>query len=274
MNNIKKAKVLFFDKTLISQFIQQIVAPSSSILFFLGLFCKIPFWLGVLFAIFLILAYFAMWCWANRLSCRKIYINGTLLEVKIGDIFNESGLKVIAFNEYFDTKVDELIIASTSLNGKFIKNKVKNINKLDKFIKNDRCLQERVAQENQARKEGKKVKYKLGSVFLYENEYILTAFSRFDDQNKAYLFMPDYLEFLVNFWNDIDRVYAGRSVVIPLLGSGITRFRDCLSINEQELLEIMIWSLKISQVRFKLPAQIKIVINPDKKGNINFYFLR
>ena len=43
------------------------------------------------------------------------------MEVKIGDIFSESDFKVIAFNEYFDTQVDNKIIAESTLNGMYIR---------------------------------------------------------------------------------------------------------------------------------------------------------
>jgi len=76
----------------------------------------------------------------NNLLYRKIYINNSIVEVKAGDIFKEPGLKAIAFNEYFDTLVDEKIISSTTLNGKFIKQKITDIKSLDELIASDEFL--------------------------------------------------------------------------------------------------------------------------------------
>jgi hypothetical protein len=64
----------------------------------------------------------------------------------------------------------------------------------------------------------------------------MVAFSKFDNDNRAYLKMRDYIDTLIKFWNEVDIIYAGRSVSIPLFGSGITRFQDYSSISEQELL--------------------------------------
>jgi hypothetical protein len=68
-------------------------------------------------------------------------IDGSTVNIKCGDIFNENGLKVITFNEYFDTQINEKIISSRSLNGifinKFFKNKVSD---LDDFLKMNHCL--------------------------------------------------------------------------------------------------------------------------------------
>lgn len=277
MFNIKKIKVSLFDKQLLKQF-GAVVSAVSIILSLVVVFADIPDKikpiLGWTFILLLILGYITMWVWANKSLHRKIRINNSTVEIKIGDIFSEPGLKAIAFNEYFDTQVDEDVIASTTLNGQFINHKIDDVADLDNLMKDDIYLQDRVIDKNVPRKKGKTIRYKLGSIFVYKQEYLLTAFSRFDDQNKAYLSMPDYLEFLVNFWNDVDRVYAGQSVTIPLFGSGITRFRGYDMINDQELLEILIWSFKISRIKFTYPAQVTILIYPDKKDRINFYDLK
>lgn len=62
-------------------------------------------------------------------------INGVPVKIKVGDIFDEKGLKVIPFNERFDTEVDDIIIAHNSLNGKMIDNYVKDIENLKLKIK-------------------------------------------------------------------------------------------------------------------------------------------
>ncbi len=85
--------------------------------------------------------------------------------------------------------------------------------------------------------------------------------------------MRDFIEFLIEFWNEIDIVYAGRTIVIPLLGSGITRFRGYDSITEQELLELLIWSFKVSHIKFQYPSKVKIVIKPTKSDKISLFRL-
>jgi len=74
---------------------------------------------------------------------------------------------------------------SSYYNGKFINQKVNDIDALNTLIKDNIYMQERIIEENITRKNGKAVRYELGSVLLYNQEYLLTAFSRFDDQNKA-----------------------------------------------------------------------------------------
>ena len=57
------------------------------------------------------------------------------------------------------------------------------------------------------------------------------------------------------------------------MGSGITRFRD-IQVSEQELLEILIWSFKVSRVKFRYPAKVTIVVHESIKDKINFYELK
>lgn len=71
---------------------------------------------------------------ANTLKKIKLNIKGYDFIIKQGDIFLQEGLKVINFNEYFDTIVDNKIIAKNSLNRKFITEKVKDLEKLDSTI--------------------------------------------------------------------------------------------------------------------------------------------
>jgi len=171
-------KVALLNKQLLKQF-GSIVSGVSIILSFILAFATIPDEikprLGYGFIALLILGYIAMWFWANKIICRKIRINNSTVEIKTGDIFNEPGLKAIAFNEYFDTQVDEVVIASSTLNGSFINQRICDVNELDALIKDDIYLQERVIEENSTRMNGKTVRYKLGSVMLYNQEYLLTV---------------------------------------------------------------------------------------------------
>ena len=206
----------------------------------------------------------------------KLKINGSTIEVKLGDIFEEQELKVIAFNEYFDTKVDDEIIANSSLNGIFITSKLKESvgnfdNEIDKYLSSKKGNECSV---NNNRVVGKKKKYPLGTICKYNNEYLLTALTKFDKDNKAKILLKDYVYALLNFWSEIDRVYAGKSVSMPLLGSGQTRIEDKIDILDQELLELLIWTFKVSRIKIKHPSKITIVIHYDNKEKINFYKLK
>ena len=222
----------------------------------------------VIAAVTLVALYLAIWTVANFRNSRKLHINNSVLEIKTGDLFEQDGLKAVAFNEYLDTQVDDTIISKSSLNGVYLSNKTKEeITELDKKIKNDAHLANMATETNKNRRSGKKQKYKLGSIYV-DDEYLLVAFSKFNEKNMAHLYLKDYVNCLIAFWEEVDRVYAGRSVSLPLLGSGITRFKDT-SLQPQEILNILIWTFKISKVKFKHPSKATIVIHDSMKDKIN-----
>ena len=179
---------------------------------------------GIIFLVSIILIFLIflyIWYEANQSKNISIKIKGLKVNILYGDLFSADGLKLIPFNEYFDTLVDNVVIAENSLNGKYIKNKYPQINVLDNQIQQK--LNGKVFETNNNRILGKKNKYKLGSIIEVENDYLLTAFTHFDDQNRAYLSKSEYLLCLDNLWKEMNIIYAQRNINIPLLGSGISR---------------------------------------------------
>lgn len=229
---------------------------------------------GYVIFVLLIIVYLIIWLWANSLTDVKIDVDGSTVNIKSGDLFEEDGLKVIPFNEYFDTIVDEKIIASSSLNGIFIKKKFPvTVNNLDSFITQNSDNNDIIDANIFRRLGGKAVKFRLSTTFVYD-DYLLTAFSKFDEYNKAILTMPEYIEFLINFWDRVNRVYAQKSVSVPIFGSGITRIKEHKNINDEDLLKIMLWTFKLSEMKFKHPAKLSIIIHKDKIGTIDLFNLK
>ena len=117
------AKVNFFDRRVIKKFLE-ITAVISGTLSFVVIFVDVPTeWklkAGLAFLVILALTYLVIWLWSNNLNSIDINVEGSDVAIKTGDIFQQPGLKAIAFNEYFDTQVDNKIIGETSLNGVFI----------------------------------------------------------------------------------------------------------------------------------------------------------
>ena len=143
-------KVNIFDKDILKQF-SNICATITAILSAVMIFLDIPNqWRivsGVVYVLFLSVTYVFLWIRANRLRQGDIKIGTTTVVVKSGDIFEEDGLKAIAFNEYFDTTVDDKIIAKKSLNGQFILNHIDNVNKLNSNIESDDDLKNSIIEK-------------------------------------------------------------------------------------------------------------------------------
>ena len=253
--------------------ILSVISVVASLLF---LFLKIPddkeiyFLIG--FVICLVISFLGIWYRANHISKITLKINNSILEIDSGDIFEEDGFKVIAFNEFFDTQVDDILISKNTLNGKYISRFYPQVSDLDTIIASDTHSADFII-DNPTRKIGKTAKYKLGTI-IKNGEYFLLAFTHFDKDNRAFLEINDYIACLMNMWNECDIHYGGNTVVLPLLGSGITRFRGYENISDQELLEILIWTFKVSRIRFQYPARAKIILSKNFLSKINLYEIK
>lgn len=250
-----------------------VVSTIASLVF---LFACIPTgmeWCGLLSLCFIaILLFLCIWIRANILAEISLNINNTRLEIKTGDIFTEDGFKIIAFNEFYDTQVDDNLISKQTLNGKYISQYCHQPKTLDAIIESDIHAQEQIA-EICERTSGKRKRYKLGTIVKNE-DFFLVAFSRFDKDNRAFLEVGDYVSCLMNMWNECDIRYGGNTIVLPLLGSGITRFHGYESITDQELLEILLWTIKTSNIRFKDTAKVKVILTRRSLSKISLYDIR
>ena len=274
-------KVAFFDRRLLATFYKYATAVSV-FLSFVFPFVDIPkdclpapsyglWYKAAAFVAAFLVVYIFVWVWSNRLRNVSINIEGSEVNVVAGDIFQQPGLKVIAFNEYFDTLVDERVISSRSLNGVFVKQILKTpVADLDNYIESYQFQEDEIIGENQNRRAGKKKRYKIGTICVYE-EFLLAAFSKFDEDNKAVLTMPEYLEFLINYWDRDNSIYDQRSVSTTIFGSGIARIKGHKLISDEDLLKIMLWTFRISEMRFKYPAKLTIVIHEEKINKINLF---
>lgn len=265
-------KVNFFDRRVIENFLK-ITSGISASLSLVVLFVDIPTdcktTYGWIFIGLLALIYLAIWVWSNNLNKIDITVEGSEVTIKVGDIFLEPGLKAIAFNEYFDTLVDNKIIAESSLNGIFIQKHLSEpLSELDRHIDNYSFENSEKLEINSERSLGKRLRYQIGTICVYK-EFLLAAFTKFDNDNKAVITMPEYLEFLINFWDKVNNVYAQQSVSTPVFGSGITRIKGHKTISDEDLLKIMLWTFRISEMRFKYPARLTVVIHKDKIDKIN-----
>ena len=163
------AKVNFFDKRIFKEFLEY-TSGIGAVLSFVLIFIEIPDEMklktGAGFVLLLSIIYTVLWFKSNNLEEVDLDIEGSTVTVKSGDIFEQPGFKVIAFNEYFDTLVDDKIISEQSLNGIFV-NKYfpTSTEDLDEHIEKYQFDDNEVIEKNTARKFGKKIKYNIGTVF-------------------------------------------------------------------------------------------------------------
>lgn len=221
---------------------------------------------GVIVLCFLLLTIIIAYTKAHIANLEiKLKIRSIPIIIKEGDIFSETGWRVIPFNEFFDTKVDDVVIARNTLNGQLIMNHIKDVDDLRISIKNTKDT----PHLHHITKSGRKC-YPLGKIIPYQ-QYLLLAFTHFED-NQAFLTHNDYERCLRTMWQEITRVYANKPIVLPLLGSGITRFNDISEKNNFHLLKCLLCTLKTSLVQINQP--ITIVLTRQTLDDINLYDIK
>ena len=230
-------------------------------------------WLAAIFVVVLIALFCFLWWKANNTTSVRLKINSTSIVVKFGDILQQSDtLKVIPFNEYFDTIMDDEVISLDSLHGQYIqKYSGVSAEELRRLIDSDRNLKKHIAVVDTKRAVGSQVAYELGTVYKH-NDYLLVAFSKFDKNNCAYLNNKQLWNCLINMWENLDIIHNGHSISLPLLGTGITRLRG-MNLSEQQLLELLLVSLRFSGVKFNWNVTISIVVYQGNMNMINLYGL-
>lgn len=192
----------------------------------------------------------------------ELSIRGNSVTIKHGDIFQESGYKIIGCDSHFDTRVDDIVITKSSLHGQLFLNHgiIKDINKV--------VEQKAKVIEIPANEKGL-YDFPIGTIIRYDSQrdrqtYLMIAMiNNIEEagQYKVTTSMADYENMLMKMWSGIDATYAANDIVLPILGTGITRFEDGPK-DATSLLRCMLCTLNSSGVT--LNSNIKIVIYGDK----------
>ena len=110
--------------------------------------------------------------------------------------------------------------------------------------------------------------YKPGSIIV-NGDALLLAFATLNSEGRAKFFTRDeYIECLSRMWKQIELHCSQTDVCIPILGSGLTLFEGEL-LSQQELLNIMIWSYKLSPHKIKTPYKLRIICKKSDGFSLN-----
>lgn len=193
----------------------------------------------------------------------SLTVSQTPVFISCGDIFETEGYKVIGCDTHFDTRVDDIVVQKDSLHGQLVL-KHGDKEEIEKLVENK-------GQEFGLKKnEDGLYEFPLGTVIRYDSKkdkqtYLMLAMTRIvkeGDKYKSRTSMPEFEQMLMHMWDEIDGLYAGKDVVLPILGSGISRFKGGTPPKEN-LLKCMLCTFNASGV--SLNSSIKIVIYGDAK---------
>lgn len=95
----------------------------------------------------------------------------------------------------------------------------------------------------------------------------MLALTELNKNYESHTNMAKHELMLMKMWKEIDRVYASNDVVLPVLGTGISRFDDGPK-DKDDLLRCMLCTFNSSGVSFN--SKIKIVLY-GSTGDIPLY---
>lgn len=197
---------------------------------------------------------------------KKVTIKGHnyIIQIEYGDIYKIKKCKrVINFDECFTTTIGDSPsdIKSTSICGQYI---LKNPDiDIDTLIANANLKPAKTNSKFQ-----NKVRYNSGKL-VPNGDDLLMAFVRLDRNGKGMFFSyQEFLDCLSTLWEEIDKYYAQKDVCIPILGAGLTRING-QSLNQQELLDIIIMSYKMNIYKIKKPYKLRIICKRNDGFSLN-----
>lgn len=189
------------------------------------------------------------------------------LTIEQGDLFEKKGVVVIPVNEYFDTNVNERIISSETIHGKFIQKYFKdNVEALDEAI--DSQLSSIAPVEDNIRHDAKSKKYELGTcvdVHLNGNTYVLVAFTHFDKDEHAYLPKNEFPIVLDKLIMHLNGLCVDTPCYMPLMGTGLSRMKRA----SQRVLNFIVDAIDFKYSDMSFPKGMFIEIYKMADINLN-----
>lgn len=195
----------------------------------------------------------------------KICINGKnySIHIKYGDLLeNPDCKKVIPFDECFTTSLgnEPSDINPDSICGQYlISNPIQDMQSL--------INKAELKPEKSKSKYQKKECYQSGKLVLNGNDLLL-SFAKLDEEGLGRLTHEEYINSLAVLWKEIDKHYGQKDVCIPILGSGVTRINNT-SYTQQELLDMIICSYKLSPYKIKYPNKLYIICKRNEEFSLN-----
>lgn len=189
------------------------------------------------------------------------------IRVEYGNILKKRNCKrVINFDECFTTYVGDKTadINPTSICGQYL-TAYPDLD-VQKLIDTANIAPARAKSRYQ-----QKTRYDSGTIVPNGND-LLMAFAKLDEKGKGRFFSRDeYLQCLNLLWKELENHYSEQDVCVPILGSGTTSFDGGAgaSISQQDLLDMMIWSYKLSSHKIKAPHKLRIVCKKNSGFSIN-----
>ncbi len=202
-----------------------------------------------------------------RMKRKKVSISGEnyTIQVEYGDLFAVTDGKIIIdFDECFTTKVGNAPeeIKPESVCGQYLVRH--SIRDMDAIMNSAGVKPAKRKSEYKGQ-----TRYESG-IIIPNGDFLLMAFAKLDKDGLGHLTYGEYLKCLDTLWQQIDKYHGTSDVYMPILGSKITRFDKELT--QQELLNIIICSYRLSPKKMRKPYKLHVVCREREGFTLNDVF--
>jgi hypothetical protein len=232
---------------------------------------KIEGWFSLSAAVFASICYGLKKAWKpSRIEIPVAHCN-TVIEVIFGDLFKQDGIRAIAVNEFFDSKLGKPV-SDKSVHGIFIQTCFGgHPESFDKQV--DEQLRD-IEAEEVVKVEGKSRCYPIGSTALItvnQDRYLAFAFAKTDPKTcKAYSDVTLMWVSLHKLWQRVRIESGGYPVSLPLVGSGLSG----IGLPTRNLLDLMILSAITETKEKEVTQKIRIVLHRGRFDELDLRDVR
>lgn len=224
--------------------------------------------------------YLSLLCFGIFISCIRAYQiqsvsfkighSNTKVTVLFDDLFERNGQLAISVNEFFDSEIG-LPVSPKSLHGIVI-NKFFGGHpaSFDQLVSADLA---NIVGENIQRSGAKNLKYPIGTTAAIKtnsHQFLLFALCKTDLVTyKASATVPDLVQALEGLCAKARVVLGGDTLVVPLVGSGLSG----IGLPTNQLLQLILLVLVNETKKNQVALNIEVVIHPDRFDEVDLHLI-
>jgi len=194
----------------------------------------------------------------HRISCR-MHGRDVAICIRVGDMFDMTGVFVIPSNTSFDTDLNSGLISDKSVQGQFTKRFYDSVAHLDTDLTN--ALSSLTPERVDSTKQGKSQIYPVGTAVRVSTRgrtAFLVAIGMLNQYGVARATFDDVQNSLPRLWESIATQGTFEPILIPVIGSGFSR----LTQTREEIIREIIQSFIAASASQRPTESLTIVMRP------------